>query len=72
MLVVMSGLHGTGKSAIAKAFVAKYSAAYVRIDEIENAVKSPHPDNEVGPLGYVVGFAIARSNLHIGESGRRQ
>lgn len=41
MLVVISGLPGTGKSTIAKAFVAKHSAAYVRVDEIENAVRSP-------------------------------
>ena len=66
-MVVISGLPGTGKSTIAKAFVAKHSAAYVRVDEIENAVRSTYPDNEIGPIGYVIAFAIARSNLALGN-----
>ena len=67
MLVVFSGLPGTGKSTIAKVFAEKHSAAYVRVDEIENAVRSTIPDNEIGPLGYVIAFANARSNLALGN-----
>ncbi len=67
MLVVFSGLPGTGKSTIAKAFAAKFSAAYVRIDEIENAVRSTYSEHEIGPMGYVIAFAIARSNLALGN-----
>ncbi len=67
MLLVFSGLPGTGKSTIAKVFARKHSAVYVRVDEIENAVLSTIRDHEVGPLGYLIAFAIARSNLTLGN-----
>lgn len=39
MLIVLSGLPGTGKTRIGKALAAKRSAAYVRVDEIEHALR---------------------------------
>ena len=68
MLVVLSGLPGTGKTTIGKALVAKRSAAYVRVDEIEHALRQHSGfDQEIGAAGYVVAFAIASSNLELGN-----
>ena len=49
MLIVLSGLPGTGKTTIGKALAAKRSAAYVRVDEIEHALKQHFGfDQEIG------------------------
>ena len=39
-LVVFSGLPGTGKTTVAKALAATLGAVYLRIDTIEQAMKS--------------------------------
>ena len=68
MLIVLSGLPGTGKTTIGKALVAKRSAAYVRVDEIEHALRQHSGfDQEIGAAGYLVAFAIASSNLKLGN-----
>jgi predicted kinase len=68
MLVVLSGLPGTGKTTIGKALAARRSATYVRVDEIEHALThSGSIGRDIGPAGYVVAFAIASSNLKIGN-----
>lgn len=68
MLIVLSGLPGTGKTTIGKALAAKRSATYVRVDEIEHALKQHSGfDQEIGPAGYAVAFAIASSNLKLGN-----
>lgn len=52
MLIVFGGLPATGKSAIGKALVAKRRFAYLRIDEIENALAlHGAPQREVGAEG---------------------
>lgn len=51
----MSGLPGTGKSTIAKAFATQFAAVYVRVDEIENVVRGGLPSTDFGPLGYLIG-----------------
>lgn len=68
MLVVLSGLPGVGKTTIAKALAKKRSATYVRIDEIEQALRQYPPfTDEIGGVGYVVAFAVASSNLRLGN-----
>ena len=68
MLIVLSGLPGTGKTTISKALVAKRSAAYVRVDEIEHALRQHAGfDQEIGAAGYRVAYAIASSNLKLGN-----
>ncbi len=51
MLIVFGGLPGTGKTTIAKALAAKHMATYLRIDEIEPALRSQTPDQEIGSCG---------------------
>ena len=67
MLVVLSGLPGTGKTTIAKALAARRPATYLRIDEIEHALSQAAPGQDPGPAGYLVAFAIAASNLQLGN-----
>lgn len=67
MLVVFGGLPGTGKTTIARAIARRQSAVYLRIDEIEQAIRSAGvPKSTVGPSGYVVANALAASNLSNG------
>lgn len=67
MLIIFSGLPGTGKSTIAQALAAKRSAAYVRVDEIEHALaQDENMGRDIGPAGYLVAYAIASSNLRLG------
>ena len=67
MLVVFGGLPGTGKTTIARAIAARQSATYLRIDEIEQAVRSAGIlATVVGPVGYIVANALAASNLRNG------
>lgn len=69
MLIVLGGLPGTGKTSIAREILARCAAAYVRIDTIEQALKAaPVLAGDVGPAGYVVAYALARSNLQLGQT----
>lgn len=64
MLVVVGGLPGTGKTTIARKIAARWSAAYLRIDVIEQAIRLAGVlAEDVGPAGYVVANALAASNL---------
>lgn len=68
MLVILSGLPGTGKTTIGKRLAAKRCAAYIRVDEIEHALTySTELGPDIGPAGYTVAFAIALSNLRLGN-----
>lgn len=65
MLVVFGGLPGVGKTTLAQALAAALRAAYLRIDEIEQALRRAGLP-EVGPAGYVAAYALAGSNLRLG------
>jgi len=68
MLVVFGGLPGTGKTTVARAVATRRSAVYLRIDEIEQAIRSAGiAAAEVGPAGYLVANALALSNLQNGR-----
>ncbi|SFD82192.1 AAA family ATPase [Methylobacterium sp. 13MFTsu3.1M2] len=68
MLVVLGGLPGAGKTTLGKALAVKRSAAYVRVDEIEHALtRRAKLGPDIGAAGYIVAFAVAASNLRLGN-----
>lgn len=69
MLVVFSGLPGTGKTTIASQLARQTGAAYLRIDVIEQALRDAGVLAQgVGASGYGVANALALSNLRLGHT----
>ncbi|KPY14358.1 hypothetical protein ALO54_200093 [Pseudomonas syringae pv. philadelphi] len=69
MLIVFSGLPGTGKTTIASDLAARISAVYLRIDTIEQAIRdSGALAQDVGRSGYMVANELAQSNLRFGST----
>lgn len=67
MLIVFSGLPGTGKTTLAKGLAATLGAVYVRIDTIEQALRdSADFARDVGRTGYQIAYELAASNLALG------
>lgn len=67
MLIVIGGLPGTGKTTLARLLAASLGAVHLRIDTIEQAiVRSGLARHPVGPVGYVVGYALAEDHLRQG------
>ncbi|GLX12831.1 adenylyl-sulfate kinase [Pseudomonas straminea] len=68
MLIVFSGLPGTGKTTLAKALATQLEAVYLRIDSIEQALRNSGTlRREVGSSGYQVANAMALDNLKMGR-----
>lgn len=68
MLIVFSGLPGTGKTTIAHELARQTGAVYLRIDTIEQAIRDAGVlAGEVGPSGYLVANGLACSNLGLGR-----
>ncbi len=69
MLIILAGLPGSGKSALANDLARRIGATYLRIDSIEQAIANSslgtHPLEDVG---YRVGYALAEDNLRIGRT----
>ncbi|XXD10087.1 AAA family ATPase [Klebsiella sp. R445] len=69
MLIIFSGLPGSGKSTIAQALAKQLNAFYLRIDTIEQAIlKAEEDDRQVGPVGYFVAYSLAKDNLQLGAT----
>lgn len=62
-LIVLGGLPGTGKSTVAKALARQLGLAYVRVDEIEQALLRHRPGIDCSTAGYDIAYAVASSNL---------
>jgi predicted kinase len=68
MLVVFGGLPGTGKSTIAGLVAQRCKAVLLRIDIIEQAIRSSEVlAGDIGPAGYAAAFGLAESNLALGH-----
>lgn len=69
VLVAFGGLPATGKTTIAKEVVRLSGAVYLRIDAIEQAIRSAGVlRGGVGPAGYGVAYELAASNLELGRT----
>lgn len=69
MLIVFSGLPGTGKTTLASRLASSLGALYLRIDTIEQAIRDAKVlVHDVGRSGYQVANALALSNLHLGNT----
>ena len=68
-LIAFGGLPGTGKSTLAQAIARERSATYLRIDTIEQSLRSSAIlAGDVGPAGYLVAYALAEANLLLGRA----
>ena len=71
MLIIFGGLPGSGKSTIAQALALELQTTYLRLDSIEQAIRSASSlpvEADVGPAGYVVLYRIAVDNLRLGRT----
>jgi predicted kinase len=70
MLIVFSGLPGTGKTTIARQLAGQTKAVYLRIDTIEDMLSTSEwvrVSDDMGPAGYEIAIAIAQDNLRAGN-----
>jgi predicted kinase len=65
MLIILSGLSGTGKTTIARPLARELGAVYLRIDSIEQSMRNA--GWTVDDQGYRVAYAIAEDNLRLGR-----
>jgi predicted kinase len=65
MLIVLSGLPGTGKTTIARELAHQLAAVYLRIDSIEQSIRDA--GRPVEGEGYSVAYAVAEDNLRLGR-----
>jgi predicted kinase len=69
VLIVFAGLPGTGKSTIARALAVELAAVWLRIDTLEQAIRtSGVVDGDVKDLGYRAAHAVAEDNLRLGRT----
>lgn len=68
-LIVFSGLPGAGKTAIAGELARELGAVYLRIDSIEQAIRSSGMlDKPIDDAGYRVAYVLAEDNLRMGRT----
>jgi predicted kinase len=66
MLIVMSGLPGVGKTAISRELARVIGAVHLRIDSIEQVMRTA--GWRVEGEGYAVAYALAADNLALGRT----
>jgi predicted kinase len=66
-LIAFAGLPGTGKTTIARELARRIGAVYLRIDTIEQALRTSRPfAGEIEDAGYRAAIALAEDNLRQG------
>jgi predicted kinase len=69
VLVVVGGLPAAGKTTIAAALARRVGTAFLRVDSIQEAIlRATSLAQLIGPVGYVVGYALAEDQLRNGLS----
>jgi predicted kinase len=69
MLIILGGLPGVGKTAIARELARQLGAVHLRIDSIEQAIlNSEGCKHPIHDAGYMVAYAVALDNLKIGRT----
>ncbi len=69
MLIALAGRPGAGKSTIARLLAQTLGATHLRIDTIEQTLRaSGMLKADVGPAGYMIGYAMAAENLRNGQT----
>ena len=67
MLIILSGLPGSGKTTIARELAHRLRAVHIRIDSIEQALRNSGLfETSMDDAGYRVGYAVAEDNLGLG------
>ena len=67
MLIILGGLPGVGKTAIAVELARLTGAVHLRIDSIEQAMRAGG-NRVIEDAGYRVAYAVAEDNLRIGRT----
>src|SRR5262245_51607872 len=67
MILILSGLPGSGKTTLAQELARRLGAVHIRIDSIEQALRnSGLITTSMDDAGYRVGYAVAEDNLRLG------
>ena len=67
ILIIFSGLPGSGKSTVAAKLSSSLGANYLRIDTVEQALRDICDISQIDGKGYMLAYRIAQENLRLGN-----